>query len=83
MDEKLAVVAQYDNAEMAYLDRIALEDAGIQAVVENENLAGAGLYYAVMQCEVKLLVRQSELEQAQQVLREIGNSGPAAEEDEN
>jgi hypothetical protein len=83
MDEKLAVVAQYDNAEMAHLDRIALEDAGIQVMLENENLAAVSLYYVTPRCEVRLLVRQSDLEQARQVLREIGNSGPAADEDEN
>jgi hypothetical protein len=83
MDEKLVVVAQYDNAEVAHLDRIALEEAGIHAVLENENLAGAGLYYAAMQCEVKLLVRQSDLEQARRVLQEIENHGPVADEDEN
>jgi hypothetical protein len=80
MDEKLVVVGQYDNAEMAHLDRIALEDAGIQAVLENENLTGAGFYYPLAACDVKLLVRQCDLEQARHVLKEVQSTNPAIED---
>ncbi|MBM4103805.1 MAG: DUF2007 domain-containing protein [Planctomycetes bacterium] len=80
MDEKLAVVAQYDNAEMAHLDRITLEEAGIHAVLENENLAAVSLYHVMPRCEVRLLVRQSEMEKARQVLKEVQSAESAIED---
>jgi hypothetical protein len=80
MDEKLVVVAQYESAEIAHLDRAALGAAGVEAVIENENLAAAGLYYPLAACGVKLLVRQSDLEQARRILQEIQSSGPAVDE---
>jgi hypothetical protein len=80
MDEKLAVVGLYENAEMAHLDRITLEEAGIHAVLENENLAAVSLYHVMPRCEVRLLVRQCDLEQARQVLKEVQSTDPAIED---
>lgn len=80
MDEKLVAIAQYDNSEMAHIDRIALEEAGIDAIVENENLSIAGLYYSLPTCAVKLCVRKTDEERARQILLEIQNAGPAPEE---
>jgi len=80
MDEKLVVIGQYDNPEMAHIDRIALENAAIHAVLENENLFAVSLYHVVQHCEIRLLVNQSDAEKARQILKEIQDSGPIEEE---
>jgi hypothetical protein len=80
MDEKLVIIGQYENAEMAHIDRIALEEVGIHAVLENENLSAVSLYHVIPHCEVHLLVRQNDAEQARRVLEEIQDSGPIEEE---
>ena len=80
MDEKLVEIAQYDNAELAHMDHNVLSDAGIDAVIENETLSTAGLFYTMATCGVKLLVRQSDEEKARQILKEIQDSGPIEED---
>ena len=83
MDEKLVVVAQYDTGEMAHVDRDILNDAGIDAFIENETLSMAGLYYPLATCRVKLLVRQNDEEQARKILQEIQDSETIEEESES
>jgi hypothetical protein len=80
MDEKLVVIAQYDTAELAHVDRDILGDAGITAYIENENLSMAGLYYTMPTCGVKLLVSQSDEEKARRILKEIQDSDSIEEE---
>ena len=82
MDDKLVVVGHYENPEMAHIDRIALEEAEIYAVLENENLSAVSLYHAMPHCEVRLLVKQDDAEKARQLLKEIQDLGPI-EEDAN
>jgi hypothetical protein len=79
MDEKLAVVGQYDKAEMAHLDRIALEGAGIQAFLNEENTVSINWFYTIFAGGIKLLVRQNDLEQARQILQDVRNN-PAVDE---
>lgn len=76
MDEKLAVVARYDNAETAHLDRIVLEEAGIQAVLGNENTVSTNWFLTIPAGGVQLFVCSNDLEQARQVLQEV-RSGTA------
>jgi hypothetical protein len=80
MDEKLVVIAQYDTAELAHVDHDILGDAGISAYIENETLSMAGLYPAISHCEVRLLVSRNDEEKARQILKEIQDSGPIAED---
>jgi hypothetical protein len=80
MDEKLVVIAQYDTAELAHVDHDILGDAGITSYIENENLSMAGLYHVIPNCEIRLLVNQSDAEKARQILKEIQDSGPIEEE---
>jgi tetrahydromethanopterin S-methyltransferase subunit A len=80
MDDKLVVVGQYENPEMAHVDHDILGDAGITAYIENENLSMAGLYHVIPHCEVRLLVSQHDAEKARQILNEIRDSGPIEEE---
>ncbi len=74
MEDKLVVVEQFDTPENAYLARLDLENAGIDAVVENDLLAGIGLFFTMPTCTVKLLVRESQADQARQVLEDIRNN---------
>ncbi len=80
MEDKLVIVGQFETPELAHLARIDLEGAGIDAVVENENLAQAGLLYTMPTCSVKLLVRESEADLARQVLQDIESGDPAVDE---
>jgi hypothetical protein len=80
MNDKLVVVGQYENPEMAHIDRITLEDAEIHAVLENENLSAVSLYHVIPHCEVRLLVSQNDAEKARQILKEVEDSGPIEEE---
>jgi len=74
MDEKLVTAAQFDTPENAHLAKIDLETAGIQCFVGDENMPIAGLYYTLPTCGIKLLVRNSDLERARQILQEAQNS---------
>ena len=79
MDEKLVVIGQYDKAEMAHIDRIALEGAGIQAVLEEENTVSANWFYTIFAGGIKLVVRQKDIEQALQILQDVRHN-PAVDE---
>jgi hypothetical protein len=79
MDEKLVIIGRYDKAEMAHIDRIALEGAGIQAVLDEEHTVSANWFYTIFAGGVKLLVRQNDLEQARQILQDVQNN-PAVDE---
>lgn len=83
MEDKLVVVGQFDTPENAYLTKIDLEGAGIDAMIENDVLPSIGLFYTVPQCSVKLLVRESDAEKARQVLRDIESGEPAMDENGN
>jgi hypothetical protein len=80
MDEKLVVIAQYDTAELAHVDHDILGDAGISAYIENETLSMAGLYPVISHCEVRLLVSRNDEEKARQILKEVQELGPIADE---
>lgn len=79
MDENLIVIGQYDKAEMAHIDRIALESACIKAVLTEENTVSANWFYTIFAGGIKLLVRQKDLEQARQILQDVRNN-PAVDE---
>lgn len=74
MEDNLVVIEQFDTPENAHLAKLDLEDAGIDAVVENDLLAGIGLFFTMPTCTVKLLVRESQAGQARQVLQDIRNN---------
>lgn len=71
MEDKLIVIEQFDTSENAQLAKLDLEAANIDATIENEILASIGLFYTLPTCSVKLLVRESDAEQARQVLRDF------------
>jgi hypothetical protein len=70
-DEKLVVIEQYESAESAHIDRIVLEEAGLWSVLEDEYVVSTNWFYTIPGGGVKLLVRQSDFEQARQVMLEI------------
>ena len=70
--EELVVVAEYPESTEAELARQMLEDAGIKAMLEDQN---AGDMVPIMAVPVKLCVLESQAEQAIKVLESI-EKGP-------
>lgn len=66
-DEKLVTVAEYENSFDAELGKLALENAGIQAVLVGQNLVG-NLTYGEASIMVELQVREADAAQAKAVL---------------
>jgi DNA-directed RNA polymerase subunit RPC12/RpoP len=81
MEDKLVVVGQFETPENAHFAKIDLEGAGIDAVIENDVLPSIGLFYTMPTCSVKLLVRERDVEQAHQVLRDVENEPAIGETD--
>ena len=65
----LATIAQYREAQEAYLARGALEAAGIEAVIADEQVVGINWLYSNAVGGVKLAVDRESSEQALEVLR--------------
>ena len=69
MTEKLITVASFDGAAQAHIARIQLEAEGVEAYLDNENVAGMlNVPFASAIGEVKLQVRESEVAAAQRIL---------------
>lgn len=82
MENKLVVIRQFDTPENAHIAKIDLENAGIYAVVENDVLPSIGLFYTMPTCSVKLLVRETDADQARELLQDI-DTNPAIDENGN
>jgi hypothetical protein len=70
MDKYVEVYAASD-ITFAYLIRASLENAGIGVQIDNENLQGA---YCLDGMVPRVLVPESQLEQARQIIQEIQQS---------
>jgi hypothetical protein len=78
MDKYVEVFAASD-ITFAYLMKANLENAGIPAQIANENLQGA---YCLDGMAPRVLVPESHLEQAAQIIEEIQHS-PQNEQDDD
>jgi hypothetical protein len=68
MADELVTVATFSNASEAHLALSALESAGVQAFLENENVV-LTMPYLTNAAGVKLNVRRSDIQRANELLK--------------
>ena len=78
MDKYVEVFAASD-ITFAYLMKASLENAGIPVQITNENLQGAYCLNGMVPC---VLVPESYVEQAKQIIKEIQQSSQNDQEDD-
>jgi hypothetical protein len=79
MDEYIEVFAASDIA-FAYLMKANLENAGIPVQITNENLQGA---YCIDGMVPRVLVPETHVEQAKQIIEEIQRSPQNGQDDDS
>lgn len=67
--DELVTVAKYENSFDAELDKLTLDNAGIESVLLGQDLVGM-LTYGVPSITIQLQVRQKDAEKARQMLAE-------------
>jgi hypothetical protein len=82
MEDKLVPVGEFSSQQEAHLVRIELEEAGIDAIVEEDTLF-EGVFPFPNTAGIKVMVRPEDLEQARQVIADMEASVDESEfEDE-
>lgn len=71
MDDELVRIGRFDTASEAHMARVTLEEEGIEAVVEGEDSALTVPVGSDPMRIVDLLVRESDMERALAILREV------------
>ncbi|MFA5553861.1 MAG: DUF2007 domain-containing protein [Phycisphaerae bacterium] len=82
MDDKLVVIAEYDDYIQAEMAKQVLEDFGIKVIVVGQNASNVygGMLPAL---KPKLLVMQSQAEEAKKILEEQNEISEIEEPDES
>ena len=82
MSEKLVTIRGYLNSTEANLAKEMLESAGIQAFLQGENF-GALNFGTLSQAGCKILVREEDVEAAEEIFNDLDETTTEDEEAEN
>ncbi len=69
MSDEIIVLTSFRNPNEAHMARIALEEAGINCAVADQNVSGLHAIYSDTAGGIKLMVRRSDAQAATEALR--------------